>query len=232
MKLRIDGTVGKQEILEAVAQLLNSLEDAGVDEFRAVNFYITPMRGGLNVKPLVNGEEADILHKSTQKHLVAPANTNGESISKRITGVNPEEINLTRRYNSESIRIELRRPKSSNTKKNQERKKRREKEVADRSERQALLELKRKSQREIRLKRKDVESKCIKSLKQLLQLTNDQYITNLSSTGWLSTRKGIEQYTSTVNTDTAFRITMKRGKGEKGKVYLFDEESKLLFESA
>lgn len=232
MKLRIDGTVGKQEILEAVAQLLNSLEDAGVDEFRAVNFYVTPMRDGLNVKPLVNGEEADILHKSTQKHLVASTNTNGESTSKRVTGVNPEDINISRRYNTEAIKIKLKKPKSPTAKKNQDRKKRREKEVADRSERQARLELKRKSQREIRLKRKDIESQSIKNLKELLQLTNDQYISNLSSTGWLSTRRGVEQYTTTVDTDTAFRITMKRGKGEKGKVYLFDEESKLLFESA
>ncbi|MCY9861392.1 hypothetical protein OTK49_02525 [Vibrio coralliirubri] len=232
MRLKIEGAVGKQEILEAVAQLLNTLEESGAEEFRFVNLYLNPMQSGETVKPIVNGEEADILFKSTMKHHQKCTNKSGESITKCITGLTSKDINIDNSYKPEIMKIELRAMKNPAAKKNQDRQKRREKEAAERAERQAQLDQRRKADREFKAKQKVIENQCINSLKTALALTNDQYNTGKSSSGWLKTRKGIEQYTSTLDVEQVFRITMKRGHGEQGKVYLFNEAATIIFESA
>ena len=52
MKYTIKGSIGKQELLEGFAQILNSLEDAGVNEFRGVNIYFNTCVSGVTVFPL------------------------------------------------------------------------------------------------------------------------------------------------------------------------------------
>ena len=47
MRYKFKGSVGKQELLEKLAEVLNSLEDAGVNEFQGVNLYFNPCISGV-----------------------------------------------------------------------------------------------------------------------------------------------------------------------------------------
>lgn len=48
MKIKLNGCFGKQEILERLASVLNTMEDNGITEFRDIDIELTPSRADAN----------------------------------------------------------------------------------------------------------------------------------------------------------------------------------------
>ncbi|MFS1430191.1 hypothetical protein LMH73_024530 [Vibrio splendidus] len=75
-----------------------------------------------------------------------------------------------------------------------------------------------------------IASACIRTLRKALGLSNDEYITFKSSSGWIRTANGIRRYTEENVGMKVFRITMKV-KGTRNKdTYIFKCDGTICFE--
>ncbi|WP_318493348.1 hypothetical protein [Photobacterium leiognathi] len=56
MKINFKGYVSKQEILENLAKTLNTLEDAGVNNYAGVEVYLSPQKNDQEALVILDGE--------------------------------------------------------------------------------------------------------------------------------------------------------------------------------
>lgn len=226
MRLKIKGNVGKQEMLESFAQLINSLEDAGVNEFKGVNLYFTPYVSGERVQPLFNGIEAGLQCDSEKKHRTTEKDEDGKSVVHYQTGVRGSDINLDGRipYNP---KIKLITEKMLEEEKLKEWERNRE----ERESRMAAIYKKEEERQAIAKEEKEKGVICLAFIREKLGMSEEEFRNSMGSSNWIRTQRGIEKYTSDKVVNKAFRISMKiEGSNEK-KVYLFSENAELLFES-
>lgn len=92
MKIKISGNVGRQEILEIVSAALKELEDAGVEEYKAVNLYFTPYVSQEKVVPRIDGQEFDWTVPSLKSHITYSRDNKGEIVMSYQKGLNADLI--------------------------------------------------------------------------------------------------------------------------------------------
>ncbi|AUW07352.1 hypothetical protein [Vibrio campbellii] len=225
MRLTINGAVGKQELLESFSRLLNSLEDAGVNEFKGVNLYFNTYISGKKVFPYFDGKEANILHNSQKEHITTDVDDSGKKTIKYQSGVKGCDIDLDSRLTFDS-NITL--PTAEMIA--EERREELEREQAERELEQAEYEEKRRQKREAEEAEQAIERACVAVLKDKLCLSEQEFKLERSSMGWVKSRKGIDKYSVNIKEERVFRISMKiKGSSEK-KAYLFSEKAELVFE--
>lgn len=226
MKLNIKGNVGKQEILEALASTLNSLEEIGVEEFKGVNIYFNAYLDGKKVIPFIGTTELDgFEHKSIQKHISFETNASGEKIAKFDKGVKGKSMelnNIIEHYTRINL-ITEKSIKDAETKENEAR-------LAE----QARLKNEHEEWLRQRREQEKIDSKnaneCILAIRRLLDLSDEEFRKARSSSSWLKTRKGIEKYTLDDIGEKVYRISMKAEEGQLKKMYLLSEDAKLMYE--
>ena len=224
MKIKIKESVGKQEILEFISKALNTLEEAGVDEFKGVNFYFNPYASGEKVVPQINGEAFNFQFISSKKHIEYTTEKDGskKATYKKSTA---SDINLN------GI-LQLNQPVELPTQElldleEAERitlaKERHKKLEAEHNERL-------RKQREIERQDKQIGQECSEKLCEILGLSAEEFKSEKSSVGWVKTEKGIQKYCGDLTDNRVFRISMKiKGRKEK-MVYLFSENARVLYE--
>ncbi|WP_318441795.1 hypothetical protein [Photobacterium leiognathi] len=81
-------------------------------------------------------------------------------------------------------------------------------------------------------KKKERQKACVAALLAKLNISYDEYFDGCSSTGWIRTQRGMQNYTDKFIPCPVFRITMKVPGTKRGKkVYLYSESARLVFES-
>ena len=226
MHLKIQGNVGKQELLETLAGLINSLEDAGVTDFRGVNIYLNPYVCGVKVTAYMNGFAANIISVSKKKHQHIIKGEDGKITTQYDTGIKGSDINLDGRIPC--------RPtvtfKSTKAVEEEELEKQRLRVL----EIEKLRELQTAALTELRIQEdelKRIGGVCIADLMERLNLTLIEFKEKRSSSSWLKTQKGIAKYTNKLISDKAFRISMNIKGSKEKKVYLYNENGELVYES-
>lgn len=225
MKIKIDGRIGKKEMLQAFAQVLNSLEAIGVNDFKGVNLYFNPYVSGVKVVPQLDGKEFDIIHKSKEIHILKDIDENKKTT---IDFVKDQHIKLDfeERLSFED-RITLPTAKELHEIEAVKR------ELYMEKQRLAALEHQKKlnEMRKVEQQEKDIAAKCLENLRLLLNMSDDEFKIKRSSYNWITTKKGIEKYTSVDIGEKAFRVSMKTNDKDKKNVYLFNEKCEIVFES-
>ncbi|EGR4260834.1 hypothetical protein DDM98_10065 [Vibrio cholerae] len=225
MRFKFKGSVGKQELLEKFAEVLNSLEDAGVNEFQGVNLYFNPCISGVKVIPHLNGIQCDLASDSTQQHMETTTDDKGKKTISYITGVKGSDMNLDGRIPYKPV-ITL--PTAQELKEREQAQRKLEREAMEKSFAEAAE--KRKLKQEAELAEKKLAQGCIAVLREKLGLSEDEFKHERSSDGWIKTEKGIAKYDDKICESKVYRISMKIKDSKSKKVYLFSEASILLYE--
>lgn len=221
MRYKFKGPVGKQELLEEFAEVLNSLEDAGVNEFKGVNLYFNTYVSGVKVTPLLDEIQCDLVTNSKQRHIERTTDSEGKKIILYITGVKGCDMNLDGRIPYKPV-ITL--PTAQELKEREEVQRKLEREAMERTAE------KRKLKQEAELAEKKLAQGCIAVLREKLGLSEVEFKQERSSAGWILTEKGIAKYDNEICEGKVFRISMKIKGSKSKKVYLFSEASILLYE--
>lgn len=214
MRLTIEGSVGKQEILESLAQLLNALENAGADDFNGVSIQFSTCVEGQKVLPLVNGKEMSVSLKSSGKHIKQFGNgtyaMDGVSFTKNVPSSDMDmdsNMDLGGELTLKSM-VDL----------YTENKERLIKNKADH---------KKIAQCDEKIMATDFESR----LRNLLGLTFDEFLQKHSSSGWIRTSKGIKKYIPDSHYLKVYRISMKIEGSHNKMVYLYTTKGELVYQS-
>lgn len=220
MKINIKGRLSKEEILEQLSSVLNSLEDAGVSDFMGFDLSIDTYSGQKKVTPLINGQKLNVELNDHRNHtcIIPPS---------PINKVNPSEgIDLGKRALFQGV-IEL----SSNGRvlKKVPKVQRRPIKGVQLSTSDFALNL--EGVRRAKVNERLQSKRCLDKLASILGMTHHDLRTRLVSTGWVTTQRGIQNYTSDNIGNKAYRITLNVDGCKDRKVYLFNEEAVLKFES-
>lgn len=224
MNIKITGAVGKQEILELLAKALNTLEEAGVDEFKGVNLYVTPYVSGEEVVPQIENGPFAFKFISSNKHVNY---VNEEDGSKKMVYKKcpTSDIDLNGVLKLHET-IKLPTEKSLEQKQanqlalaNEERRKRE-------NERNELM-LKELAQEALDHK---TAKQCREWVRETLGLSVEEFKSETSGCGWLSSGKYIKKYSHELTESRAFRVSMKIKDSRDFRVYLFSENASLIYE--
>lgn len=224
MKINIKENVGKQEIIEFISEALNTLEKAGVDEFKGVNFYFNPYVSGEKVVPQINGKAFNFQFTSSKKHIEYSIGEDGsKKMSYKKAVASDINLNSTLQLNQP---VELPSKKSLDLQEAEQ--------IALAKERHKKLEAehneKLRKQREIKMQDERIRQKCIEKLCEILGLSAEEFKLQKSSFGWIKTEKGIQKYSSDLTESRVFRISMKIKDCKEKKVHLFSENARILYE--
>ncbi|MFA0080141.1 hypothetical protein AB4427_18730 [Vibrio artabrorum] len=226
MRYKFDGSVGKQEILEKFSEVLNSLEDAGVNEFQGVNLYFNPCISGQKVRPHFDGVESNFVSKSTQKHVdIEISSENGKKIISHKTGVKGCDMNLDGRI---PYQPQITLPTKQELEASKERLRKLAKEASEKQ--QAEYAEKFKLKQEAERDEKNRSQACVVALREQLGLSVEEFKYAKSSVGWIKTEKNIHKYCEDLNESTVFRISIRIKDSKEKKVYLFSDKAILLYE--
>lgn len=220
MKLKIRGSVGKQEIIESISRLINSLEDAGVNEFYGLNLYFNARSSGQKVVPLFNGEQGDIVIEPKGLHV----NQNEDGQINYVTGLGGAEINLSSRL-SDKLKVSIQ--TEAAIKAEEASRIREEKERIKRTQEELMRQRKAKHMAEVR--DQQIASLCEAFMMKESGLSAEGYAHIKSSTGWIKSRRAIERYTAEDVGDRVFRISLKVPESNQKDVFLFNEDAQLVF---
>ena len=221
MQIRINGRIGKQEILEQLASVLNYLEDAGVSDFMGFDLNIDTYSQGEKVIPLVNGKRLNVVLNDHKNHIcIVPPNLmqkkeiDGGHVSLNKKALLQGVVNL--HTEGEIVKKEL--------DKNRE-------EVEQRCRTTEEFANKLLAVRKAKVNERLQSTRCIEQLRDQLNLSHEEFKGQVSNTGWITTKKGIQSYTDEDIGNKVFRISMKVAGSDEKKIYLFNEEAQLKFES-
>jgi len=221
MNIKIAGAVGKQEILEFLAMALNTLEKAGVDEFKGVNLYVSSYVSGERVVPQIDNEPFVFHFTSTNKHV---EHVNEDGLKKKVyKKCSADDINLNGIFQL-STTIQLPTEKSIVLE--------RERQLAVKEQERAEVEHHERMQRQQKAIEDKIAKQCRESVRGTLGFSVEEFKTEMSSCGWINSRKYIEKYSSDLSIDKAFRVSMKIKDSEDLKVYLFSTGGSLVYEGA
>lgn len=212
MNIKIAGAVGKQEILEFLAMALNTLEKAGVDEFKGVNIYVPSYASGEKVVPQIDNEPFVFHFTSSNKHV---EHVNEDGLKKKVYKKCPVgDINLNGIFQLNTT-IQLPTEKSI---------------VLERERQFAVEEHRDRMQRQQKAIDDNIAKQCRESVRGTLGFSVEEFKTEMSSCGWINSRKYIEKYSSDLSINKAFRVSMKIKDSEDLKVYLFSTDGSLVYE--
>ncbi len=226
MKLQFKGKVGRQEILEEVSRLLNTLEDLGVDNFSSVNLYFTPRQGNKSVTPLIDDVAFSPCHKSKSKHISSEKNTEtGVQTIKYAKGVMISDMDLEKRFSNVEISLKTKAEIDDDNELV------RLKEESERMHLKHLLDEQfkefKKNQDEIVV----IEDNCLLKISEIYRLSLIDLKPKISSVGWIVCKKRILKHSRTITEDEVYRITLKADNETPKKIYLFSASSEVIFES-
>lgn len=224
MKLTIHGKVGKQEILESIANALNTLEEAGVQEYSGLNLYFNAYSSGLKVVPKVKGKEFDIYLRSTGTHVKHSKDDDG-SVNLIYKKVKTEEINLSGAIPLNS-KIEIPTQRSINDELKRQALAREENQRMLQQERNAKL----RSESEIKKQDKRIANSCCKKLQDKLNLSVDDFLNQRSSMGWIIQERSIKKYSEEIEEKKVFRVSMKTQEKDAKHIFLFSAQEHLIYE--
>jgi len=220
MKLKFEGKVGKQEIVEAIFNTLTQLEKKGVNEFGGVNFYANLYMDGEKGQIFFNGTEIDMCYVSKRKHITS-STVDGETVVK-YNSPNHSEYEFNENANLRDDIVF----KAESEIKREEREWQIQREL--RLEQEAKIAREKAAIRaEEDRKIKAYEDLCCENMKNKLNLTNDEFRIFLSSKGILKTEKGIQKYTDKDVGPFAYRITMKKSDKTESIIYIFDSKGNI-----
>jgi hypothetical protein len=213
MKLTIKGSIGKQELIQQLINTLNTLEDAGVEEYMGVNIYFNPVVAGKKSVATIDGNSFDYKYTSKKEHKAT-------SKDKAIQGRKPFSLNteshLFPPHDIKFIAEDVIKQNALD-----------EEALRNQNYLKWKEEMKQANyERDLAAKEtKNKAKKCIAELQKKLNITRNEYKEQLNGTGWLKTKKGVEKYTQENIEIPVFRITMNK------KVFLYSEDARLMFES-
>jgi hypothetical protein len=219
MKIKLNGCFGKQEILERLASVLNTMEDNGITEFRDIDIELTPLSSGCELIPSINAQPIGIRFDSSNRHVIKTrCSRTGKSLLVHSMGVNGASMNLDKRLSlMDNVSYILKN------------------EFIDRKnmsaeERVNAYRIKTAEILDSNVRYNAIISKCRDVLLAKLNITHGEYSRIKSSDGIIKSKGVLKGYTDTNVEGEVFRISLKvEGTGRKD-IYLFTEEGKLIYE--
>jgi hypothetical protein len=227
MKANIKGSVGKKEILEFLARCLNTLEDAGVTDFKGVNLYFNPYIAGNKVTPSLEGNEIEFTHTSNESHIKFDTVESGMKVATYVTHIKGVNIDLDTRFNLEPkielpTEIELIAKRSALTE---------AREAKQRASTEAYYKSQKK-EKALREAEREVEKKCIEIVISTLDIPEIEFKNLKPNKNWLTTIKGIKRYTDKDIGNSVFRVSALTGnRSTDRRTFLFSKEASLVFDS-
>lgn len=222
MRLNIKGSTNKKQMVEQFINMLNTLDDLGVEEYMNVNLYVTPLAMGKRVQLAQKGKPLDIT-----------LNGDGDLVSTIPTtdSNQPFVIDTTGRLKG-SDKLSLVELSDFSAKEILKA------HLADQRKAETEIKKNRATQRQriadklaTGMQERKQKTACYHALLSKLGIDSREFRERLGNSGFIRTASGVRAYTDQDIGSPVIRFSLLDGEHGERKTFIYSTDAELLYES-